>query len=53
MTLNEAWYRFWTAPDSFAAWEKEVTEALIPTQAFSAADHKRSPQFPLNKAQSQ
>jgi hypothetical protein len=29
-TLNEAWRRFWTAPRSFAAWEKEVTEALIP-----------------------
>ena len=29
--LNEAWRRFWTAPESFAAWEKEVTEALIPT----------------------
>jgi hypothetical protein len=28
-TLNEAWQRFWTAPQSFAAWEKEVTEALI------------------------
>jgi hypothetical protein len=30
-TLNEAWQRFWTAPQSFAAWEKEVTEALIPS----------------------
>jgi len=30
-TLNEAWQRFWTAPQSFAAWEKEATEALIPT----------------------
>ena len=29
-TLNEAWRRFWTAPRFFAAWEKEVTEALIP-----------------------
>ena len=27
-TLNEAWVRFWSAPPAFAAWEKEVAQAL-------------------------
>jgi len=30
-TLNEAWNRFWSTPESFAAWEKETTEKLIPS----------------------
>lgn len=29
-TLNEAWKRFWAAPQAFVTWEKEITETLIP-----------------------
>jgi len=31
-TLNVAWERFWAAPASYPAWEKENAEALIPTK---------------------
>lgn len=32
-TLNSAWDRFWSAPASYPAWEKENAEALIPTKS--------------------
>ena len=31
-TLNAAWDRFWSAPASYPAWEKEKAEALIPAK---------------------
>jgi hypothetical protein len=32
-TVNVAWERFWSAPASYPAWEKENAKALIPPKA--------------------